>query len=134
MEQKTADAIATYTGQRFVIEIYPKQRNIHPIKVAGDFDFYQGNNELRRAISFIVKNGFVAGDSLALLVGELKFFDSSFIAAIANGTRMTKARGGAIAIVSPDKHFRQVMQITGFNSLISTYNTLDDMGQGKHAR
>lgn len=65
-------------------------------------------------------------DRLVVVLGEVKYMDSSGIATLAVALRETRRYGGKVVLISPSEQVRGVIRVTRMDQLFPIYGSLDE--------
>jgi anti-sigma B factor antagonist len=62
---------------------------------------------------------------LVLVLTGLAFADSSGLGVLVGAYKRAKVRGGAVALVESPEHLQRVLRITGLDTLLPAFDTLE---------
>jgi anti-anti-sigma factor len=92
------------------------------VTVSGELDLHTaGCLEAR-----IEEAGTVAADAVVVDLSDTSFIDSTALSVLVQGAKRLEGRGGALVVVTNDRHTRRIIEVTGLSPRLRPHATLQD--------
>ncbi|MGH2773361.1 MAG: STAS domain-containing protein [Actinomycetota bacterium] len=95
------------------------------LDVGGEVDINSAP-ELKSAVCDAVDG---AAINVALDLTEVNFMDSTGLAALVAGVKTCRERGGAMALVRPNRQIRRILSITGLWKILPTIESTEGLAK-----
>lgn len=93
------------------------------MKLAGEVDVYTCST-LREAVNQQIDEGHY---NIAVDVQAVDFMDSSGLGVIVGAHKRLKGHEGALALVSPNKQMRRILNLTGLDQILNVRQSISEV-------